>query len=193
MNPDVDRLVSLLGDASNAQRAAAFPKEAAVVQHPGLYSWWVDDVGEVMLSVPFGESLGKLIYAGQAGATSKKSGKEGSATLLSRIQRNHLGGNVGSSTFRQTLTAVLFEPLGLELAAPKKLTAASNGLVSDWMRDHLSLVVAACPDRATLAALEEDVLEGLDPPLNLKGMQSTDVRRTLRELRKRLGEIDLAS
>lgn len=34
--------------------------------------------------------------------------------MASRIAKNHAGGNVGSSTFRQTLASLLMDKLGLE-------------------------------------------------------------------------------
>ena len=187
-NPTLDELVERLSDRVNAEPAATFPHDRHEVQYPGLYSWWVDDTGAQMISVPFTEPIHGLIYAGQAGAAARRSGQEGNATLLSRISTNHLGGNIGSSTFRQTLTAILFEQLQLQLAAPKKLTAASNRTVTEWMQAHLSLIVAACPDRSTLATLEDHVLAALDPPLNLQGMQPSATRRTLGRLRKQLSQ-----
>ena len=135
-------------------------------------------------------TVGQLIYAGQAGATTRRAGTERTATLRSRISRNHLGGNIGSSTFRKTLTALLFEPLGLRLAGPDKLDTASTKLVTGWMKEHLSLATVACRDRATLAALEEMVLLTLDPPLNLMGMRSTPARSRIKELRRTIGRSD---
>lgn len=188
MNPTAETVVRSLSKRGAAQPAKNFPVDAAEVSTPGLYAWWVDDAGLATVSQPFGVTLPSLIYAGQAGAASSRSGKVGTATLLSRINGNHLRGNVGSSTFRKTLTAVLFEPLELTLDAPSKLSAASNGLVSEWMRTHLAVAVVSCPERATLASLEEDVLAELDPPLNLQGMKRTAVRSELRVLRRRLSE-----
>lgn len=107
--------------------------------------------------------------------------------MRSRITGNHLRGNIGSSTFRKTLTAALFDPLDLQLERPGKLAAESNAAVSEWMRSHLRIATFACPDRSTLAALEHAVLNDLDPPLNLMGMSRTATRTGLKALRKRLG------
>jgi len=186
VNPTAADAVRLLGTSSSAQPAKGFPRDVDEVSTPGLYAWRVDDAGLATVSAPFDSTLPSLIYAGQAGAASTRTGKVGSATLLSRINGNHLRGNVGSSTFRKTLTAVLLEPLGLRLAGPSKLSAASNELLSEWMRAHLAVAVVSCPERVTLAALEHDVLAELDPPLNLQGMNHSGVRSELRLLRKRL-------
>lgn len=182
----VDALVASLGDRVNVRPASDFPWDRAALDHPGLYSWWADDEGRAVLGAPFGVVLPPLIYAGQAGASSKLAGLERGATLLSRIGGNHLGGNIGSSTFRKTLTAVLLEALNLTTVNEKRIGAASNVIVTGWMRAHLSLVIARCDDRATLAHVEDAVLARLDPPLNLQGMTSTPIRRQLKELRKAL-------
>jgi hypothetical protein len=78
-----------------------------------------------------------LIYAGQAGATSRRTKTESRATLRSRIGGNHLRGNIRSSNFRKTISALLLQPLGLQLAGLNKLDPASNRIVSEWIRRHL--------------------------------------------------------
>lgn len=182
----VDRLIQRLSDPANADSPAVFPRDAHEAERPGLYAWWADNEGVDVLSEPLGESLPALIYAGQAGATSTLSKKERAATLRSRIGGNHLNGNIGSSTFRRTLTAVLLEPLHLQLLGPDRLDPASNREVSAWMRKHLRVAIAGVDDRATLAEVEGAVLHRLDPPLNLMGMPPTAVRARLRLLRATL-------
>lgn len=158
------------------------------VDEAGLYAWHVDDAGQELLAGTYGTALGALIYAGQAGATSSKAEAERGATLLSRIKGNHLRGNIRSSTFRKTLAASLFEPLGLVLGDASKLDPASNEALTLWMRDHLSLATVACPDRAKLSELEDAVLLELDPPLNLMGMPNTTLRTDLKARRSRLNK-----
>jgi hypothetical protein len=182
----IDELVDLLRDRSRAIPAGAFPRGGSNVDEPGLYAWWADDSGLDALSEPFSARLSPLIYAGQAGASSSRTMTPRSATLRSRIGGNHLRGNISSSTFRKTLTAVLFTPLDLRLAKPGRLEPASNRQISEWMGRHLSLGVVPYPDRDTLAAVEGEVLLRLDPPLNLMGMPTTVIRRELRTLRARL-------
>src|SRR5258708_2931336 len=96
----VDALVKRLSDRTKSESAAGFPANRVATAHPGLYSWWADDEAISMLSALFGVPIPSLIYVGQTGATSTRSGRLSSATLHSRICKNHLGGNVGSSTFR---------------------------------------------------------------------------------------------
>jgi hypothetical protein len=182
----IDALVARLTNLANSVGAASFPAGTGLGDEPGLYSWWADDEGLTDLSAPFGVRLPPLIYAGQAGATSSRSGVERVATLHSRIGGNHLHGNIRSSTFRNTLTAVLFEPLELRLAGPHRLESASNAAISAWMCEHLRIAVAPYPNRANLAAVEDEVLARIDPPLNLMGMSATPVRSRVKELRRRL-------
>ena len=121
----VDALVDRLTDPINSESAAMFPADPVATEYPGLYSWWADDEALNILSTLFGVRMPSLIYAGQAGATSTRSRRIRSATLRSRICTNHLSGNVGSSTFRKTLTAVLLEPLALGFLGPQHLDKAS--------------------------------------------------------------------
>ena len=183
----VDALVDRLTNPANSEPAAGFPADRSGAEHPGLYSWWADDETLSMLSALFGARLPSLIYAGQAGATSTRVRKIPKSTIHSRIRDNHLHGNVGASTFRKTLTAVLFEPLTLQLSGPDRLIKASNDAVSAWMRAHLRIVVAPHDDREDLAEVEQAVLKRMDPPLNLEGMSPTPIRTKLSVLRDRLG------
>jgi hypothetical protein len=115
-------LLERLRDVGNAEPAGGFPQDPAAAAQPGLYAWWVDEAGLDTLWAPFQLHLPPLIYAGQAGATSSRARVERSATLRSRISASHLKGNVRSSTFRKTLTAVLLEPLRLRLDHPAGLS-----------------------------------------------------------------------
>jgi len=185
----VDALVGHLSDPANSEPAATFPADQAATDRPGLYSWWVDEEALTTLSTLFGAAMPRLIYAGQTGATSKRSRRVRVATLRSRICHNHLRGNVGSSTFRKTITAVLLEPLALRLSRADCLDKSSNAALSAWMRAHLRVVTAPYDDRDQLAEMEQAVLEQLDPPLNLMGMPSTPIRVKLSALRHRLGHL----
>jgi GIY-YIG catalytic domain-containing protein len=190
----IDALLSIvdhLSDPLNARSPGdAQGLLASIPDEAGLYSWWADAEGLRELSAPFGVTLPRLVYAGQAGAASTRTGAASTATLRSRIGGNHLNGNIRSSTFRRTLAAVLHEALALRLVAGGRLDGPSNQLLSAWIRAHLSVAWVQCPDRGTLAALEDAVLRRLDPPLNLQGMPDTAVRLRLRGLRRGLGSAE---
>jgi hypothetical protein len=175
----------VLSDMTAPRTVRGFPWGRPDLQQPGLYSWWVGDIGAAQLSAGLGQPVAAgLVYAGQAGATSSRSGKEPSATLASRIGGNHLRGRITSSTWRQSLAAILAEQLGLQFGVLGR--RRSEEKLSQWMFEHLSLSAHACADRVTLAALEEAVLVLLDPPLNLQGMAASPVRLALRTKRASL-------
>lgn len=180
--------IAHLSDADNAEPAEGFPTDARGAERPGLYAWWADPEALATLSEPFGVRLPPLIYAGEAGATSSRAKLSRTATLRSRVRANHLNGNVASSTFRETISAILLDPLSLDLSGPRRLAPDSNRVVSAWMRHHLRIAVFPVDDRHFLARVETAVLAVLDPPLNLMGMPPSTIRTRLRELRAALKE-----
>ena len=122
---------------------------------------------------------GQFLYVGQAGATRWPSGSNSTATLKSRIRSNHIRGNLSSSTFRRTISALLRQPLNLRLAEPGKLVPEDNRRVSRWIEDHLRIAIVPSEDRDSLESVEQAVLDTLDPPFNLDGRPPTDLRRSL--------------
>ena len=179
-------LVARLSDPDAAEPAAGFPKNPAAVAGPGLYSWWADDEARQTLGQPLDVVLPPLIYAGQTGATTRRARVERVATLQTRIGRNHLRGNAGSSTFRKTISVLLLESLDLRVVARDKLDEPSNQRITAWMQRHLAVSTARIDDRDTLLDLEDAVLGRLDPPLNLMGMKPTELRARLSRLRRHL-------
>ena len=155
--------------------ASAFPWTRKDLHGPGLYAWWVDSAGGADLSLSTTSPL-TLVYAGQAGATRWPSGSQSAATLFSRINGQHLGGRISSSTFRQTLAVLLRERLGLQMASPDVLTADSENRLSDWMADRLSATVWPTAQADHLNDIEQRVITRLDPPLNLSGATATTLR-----------------
>jgi hypothetical protein len=144
---------------------------------PGLYSWWVDDRGAADLSAGLGLPVSAgLIYAGQAGATHWPSGRRSAGTLWGRITQMHLGGSAEFSTFRRTLAAVLRDVQSLTSEDDPRLTA--------WVDRHLSVITVPVPDADRLGRIESEVLDVLDPPLNLMGRPGNPLRTRLRQLRR---------
>jgi len=184
---DVRSALEDLAGAPVLVPARDWPAGVTCVDRPGLYAWCVDDAGAADLSCGLGLTIDPgCIYAGLAGATWWPSGKTTDHTLGRRIGQMHLGGKVRMSTFRWTLAAVLFDQLEVQVQAWMRITPASEQALSEWMREHLCVAVHPYDDRDTLAGLEHAVLERLDPPLNLRHMQPTPVRRRLSEMRRRI-------
>ena len=144
---------------------------------PGMYSWWVDATGAQELSNGLGQlvPLG-LLYVGLAGATHWPSGKQSSNTLWSRIESMHLGAKHEFSTLRRSIGAILSNLEGRKDIDEVALTK--------WMELHLRVLVVPYEDADTLGKVEQAVLAELDPPLNLKGMLDSALRRQLKELRR---------
>lgn len=171
--PIIDKLLNQAAAVSPSVFLAAGNSAAKA---PGLYSWWVDDAGAADiargLALPFEAGL---IYAGLAGATRWPSGTRSRSTLWLRIATMHLAGSHEFSTFRRTLGAIL--------ASASGSSRVNEDALSQWMRDHLRVVVVPSDDRDELGRLETRVLQTLDPPLNLQGMAPTPLRKRLKALR----------
>jgi hypothetical protein len=176
---EVREMVEALEDDASALSPSDFlATRGAGLGVPGLYSWWVDDEGAGDLSRGLDLQLRPgLIYAGLAGATHWPSGKRSTNTLWLRIQSMHLGKKSQFSTFRLTLGSILAASVGADQIDETSLSA--------WMHVHLRVVTAPYVDADVLGVIETEVLQSLDPPLNLRGMHESDVRTRLTQLRKR--------
>jgi hypothetical protein len=170
--------VQLLLDRSSAVTPSALLDSHGLgLKQPGLYSWWVDDIGAADLAKGLDLPLSSgLIYAGLAGATRWPSGRRSTNTLWSRIAGMHLGGRHEFSTFRRTLGSILAKAEGSADIDEAALTS--------WMTRHLGVVTAPCDDPDALGRLEDDVLKAIDPPLNLQGMAPSPVRLRIKDLRR---------
>ncbi|WP_460625298.1 DUF6884 domain-containing protein [Intrasporangium mesophilum] len=175
---DAARFAALLMDESSAASPDEFiAGGSADMKQPGLYSWWVDATGAAHLTKGLDLLIHPgLIYAGLAGATRWPSGRRSQNTLWSRITGMHLGGRHEFSTFRRTLGSILAHAHG----SP----TIDETALSQWMEAHLKVVAIPYKDADTLGRLEREVLEAIDPPLNLQGMDSSSVRRRITELRR---------
>jgi hypothetical protein len=174
--------------------ASSWPGELSDVDQAGVYAWWVSAAGGSQLASGLEDEVRPgRIYAGQTGATAWPSGKVRSTTLAGRIGGNHLRGRIRGSTFRLTLAACLRVPLDLEPVGPKLLAPESERRLSEWIREHLPVVVHPFDNRDAPADLEDEVLARLDPPLNLEGMPSTPLRVRLASLRAELAGSPVAA
>jgi hypothetical protein len=164
--------VTTSADVSNVVEALQRPAAAVpeVLQSPellpatpGFYGWW--SRSGALASVPHITHPTRddicLMYVGISPAreTSRQ-------TVRSRVIGNHLNGNVGSSTFRFVLAALLIDALELHpyLRGTKvALSARDNARLSAWQREHLLLTSCA---RERPWEIEGEVIAQLGPPLN---------------------------
>ena len=176
--PDIESLVASLRDESLTVSPKDFLAAGSIGRRsPGLYSWWVDTEGAMELTSGLGYRIPTgMIYAGLAGATHWPSGKRSSNTLWLRIATMHLGAKHEFSTFRRTIGAILASAEGRDQINEDALTM--------WMNTHLRVVAVPYEDADSLGRVELAVLAELDPPLNLKDMPDSPLRRRLKELRR---------
>jgi hypothetical protein len=113
-----------------------------------------------------------MIYVGQAGAGTS------TATLASRIVRNHINGSRRGSTFRRRIAAIL-ETVPHRASDKAPLAKAQ---ITQWIPAHLSLIAVEFNDRSRRMEFEDEALRRYDPPLNLMGMAASDARARLLSL-----------
>jgi hypothetical protein len=156
-----------------------------VPKEPGLYAFYGDDRtwAELGLSPAFD---GQPLYVGKA-----------ERSLNSRDVGTHFAaGRTGSSTVRRSLAALLVDELAL-VAVPRNLAkpdgsanfgldAVSEGSLSSWMEQRLSLATWSKPESANLDDIETAVVRRLHPPLNLDKVG--EPRKRLREARQHMAD-----
>lgn len=155
----VDSLVrEPLHAIQEAKSAAGVPADS------GFYAWWVtpDALPDVPVTAHPLEPYG-LLYVGIAprNATS-------AATLRSRLCRQHIGGNVASSTFRFGLAALLWRREGWtprrSASGEYRLDAHDNAALSQWQREYLRVRWAVAETPWLLEAQVVDFAEATDEP-----------------------------
>jgi hypothetical protein len=184
---DISQLVDKLRDGANAKTPAEFlESRGSLLRSPGLYSWWVDSRGASDLQAGLDQSVAAgLIYAGLAGATRSRSRRKSTNTLWGRIRGMHLGGRHDFSTFRLSLGSILANACHESDINEDRLTS--------WMHQHLRVIAIPIADADGLNALEREVLQCLDPPLNLDKVERTLLRMRLSELRRQYGRNTLSA
>lgn len=150
----------------------------------GSYAWWIRTGAlPAVPTLPHRTEAGwSLLYIGIA------PGRAGSAaTLASRIGGQHIGGNTGSSTFRLSLAAFLFES---ESWVPRHtttkvvLSAEDNRALRDWQVTNAGLCWSQVNDPWP-DGLEAAVIERLKPPLNLAENSAHPFHETMSGARHR--------
>ncbi len=159
--------------------------EGGIPGQPGFYAWWLIDrtaLPDVPVTkdpdVPF-----CLLYVGIAPKSTSSA-----ANLRSRVL--DVSGNLGSSTFRRSLAALLWEREGWtpRMTTSGKLTfsASDNKGLSRWQEENLRIgwYVADEP-----WAREATLIAELSPPLNVKSNAGHVFEPSMRKARARLAEV----
>jgi hypothetical protein len=166
-------------DARKPEAQGGLPDE------PGFYAWWTTSgaiPGVPEAPHPSEEEL-DLFYIGISPRDANSS-----RSIRARVLKDHIGGNIGSSTFRKTLAALLREELDLhprETTTRIVLPKADNDRLSAWQRRHLRLTWALT---AEPWSTEDEVIKAMSPPVNLASNSSHPFYSTLSSARKGLGE-----
>jgi hypothetical protein len=158
------------------------PSDDGLPEQSGVYAWWMSPGAIAGVDGPSHptEEL-ELLYVGIA-----PKGLESKATLRSRIRGQHLGGNIGSSTFRQSLAALLAEDRGWtarKAGSRAQLAREDNRALSAWQRDHLR---CAWVEHPRPWEVEGDVIALMQAPLNLADNASHEMHGRLKALRASL-------
>jgi hypothetical protein len=147
---------------------------------PGFYAWWAPRNALPRVPTvpnPIKEYL-TLLYVGISPARPSSRG-----TIRSRVKGNHLRGNVGSSTFRFILAALLVDELELRpfmRGAKIALPPTANKDLSEWMQANLHLTTYVRPEPWMI---EDAVVARLGPPLNSAGNSAHPFRSQVRAAR----------
>lgn len=134
----------------------------------GLYAWWcrTDHLADFSPSVPAVHPDGcsdgwSLLYVGIGPV------KEGSRTLTDRLVKDHRSGNIGGSTLRQSLAALLRDHLNLQPQhGSDRSRLVTETPLTRWMTSNLGLTVSTRPRPWEI---EHAVITGMNPPLNIQG------------------------
>lgn len=183
----VAELLSAIVDIETARRS---PDQGGIPATTGFYAWWARPgaIEGVPLSPHPRHPDAALFYVGIAPARASSS-----QTIRSRVIGNHLSGNLGSSTFRFTLAALLRESLGFQ---PERRTTKvvlppdQNAALSEWQREHLQVSWCFVPEPWLL---EAGVIDLMEPPLNLADNGNHPFRATLRQARRSLRQAALGT
>ena len=144
--------------------------EAVIPTTPGFYAWWArpKHLVDAIPPIPSVHSLGAdgwaLLYVGIAPKRPSRTGAD--RTVAARISKDHRTGNIGGSTFRQSLAALLREHLGL-IAKPghDRARLVDEKQLSAWIDTRCALTIAST---VRPWDTEDDVIRELRAPLNLR-------------------------
>jgi len=154
----------------------------------GFYAWWCEEeaVPAEVPAPPHPVAEYRLLYVGIApnGA--------GSASNLRKRLRQHTSANIGSSTFRFSLAALLWEREGWQPVWTDRpaLDDGDRAELGRWQREHLRV---RCCEVAEPWTMEATVIAALRPPMNREhnerhpfytsmGVARNELRRTARGL-----------
>ena len=161
------------------------PSEDGIPAEPGFYTWWMmtdDGLPNVPPAPHPSDRDLSLLYLGIAPARVSSN-----ANLRSRVIGQHLGGNLGSSTFRRSLAALLWEQQGwrpfMTPGGKVALTPEDNAALTRWQTKHLRVAWSVVVEPW---AHESELIAEMSPPLNLAENHAHQFHDTMSQARARL-------
>jgi GIY-YIG catalytic domain len=156
-----------------------------IPRQPGFYAWWTVPGAVLRVAAPRHPSEPfELLYVGIAPQDAVSNQR-----LRSRLCRQHIAGNVASSTFRFGLGALLWET---ESWTPRctssgryRLDREDNTALSRWQREHLRLAWFVIPDPWRS---EDKVIESMKPPMRREHNQKHPYYEKMGDARERFRE-----
>lgn len=143
------------------------PSQAHPPSAAGFYAWWcreerladADPVIPLESRPPVARPW-SLLYVGISPSSAASS-----RDIASRFRKDHVSGNIGGSTFRQSLAALLLDTLKLQVRpGSDRSRLVTEAPLSRWMETSCGVTFARS-DRPW--ELERAVIQQLNPPLNL--------------------------
>jgi GIY-YIG catalytic domain len=183
-HPDVlDLIEALTAGICTLGEARRKPGDGGIPPEPGLYSWWITEQ-DALPGVPANLFPGHSLYLLYVGIAPKDDRSR--QRLRSWVCSNHMTGNIGSSTFRLSLAALLWRSLAwtpVWRGDRPQLSRDDNRALSIWQTEHLRIgwVVRPEPWR-----YESAVIAGLQPPMNLAENAGHPFHKTMSDARRRL-------
>jgi hypothetical protein len=187
LSENASQILDALASLSPERAVLLAQQKANVPARPGLYAIYGDEVWQ---ELGLGEAPDdRPLYVGKA-----------EDSLAARDIKTHFGnGRTGQSTVRRSFAALLAHRLGLR-GMPRNpttpghysnygLSSEDDQKLTEWMERHLRLAVWSKPAGLTgsLIAVERAVLARLQPPLNLKDVDTPWAPR-IRQARKALAD-----
>ncbi len=173
-------LDQLVEAADLRSRSEILARPSPVPRGPGIYGFFFDPVPPgVPVSDCARRGNSRLLYLGIAPS------RPGTKSHLRTRLRSHLRGNASGSTLRLTLGCLLERELEIALqptGATRRLTfGPGEALLSDWI-ERSARVVWVTVDEPW--AVERELIEAADLPLNLEFNGSHPFHATLSETRR---------
>ena len=176
-----DNQIELLNPSRIWSRAEVLnQKPCPIPADSGIYAWYFKQFPAI---IPFQNCHQyndyTLLYVGIA-----PSRPNSSNNLRKRIKQ-HYRGNAYGSTLRLSLGCLLAEELGIELrrvGSGKRMTFSSDeSILSDWMEQN---AVVTWVQHPVPWVLEEELIQQLSLPLNLRGNENHPFYAKLSAVRK---------